>query len=366
MDTFLRRLVHPLYKSLETRLHPLRYLFLEITQRCNLSCLHCGSDCGRTAQLPELTPRQWMDFLEKVAADFAKKNLILVITGGEPLCAPGFFEILAKIRSLGLTWGMVSNGYGLTPKVIDRLLTHNLSSVTVSIDGLETAHNRLRARRDSFQRAVKAVATLAHTGIPFVDVVTCVHPGNLGDLDGLKGLLVSLGVKYWRLFTITPKGRALRHPELLLSGRWVQDLLDWIARQRAAESSIDINFSCEGYLPRDVDAQVRDQPYFCRAGINIGSVLCDGSISACPNISRSLVQGNILTDDFRAVWNNRFQRFRDRSWMWTGRCQTCPQWKSCLGNSLHLWDDEKGETAFCHYGLYATCPSASRTDPART
>ena len=52
MGVRLRRLLHPLYRRLETAVHPLRYLFLEVTSRCNLRCLHCGSDCGREAQVP--------------------------------------------------------------------------------------------------------------------------------------------------------------------------------------------------------------------------------------------------------------------------------------------------------------------------
>ncbi len=130
-------------------------------------------------------------------------------------------------------------------------------------------------------------------------------------------------------------------------------LLDWIAHQRRTTSrqKIVINLSCEGYLPKHIDEKVRDEPYFCRAGINIGSVLCDGSISACPNISRSFVQGNILTDDFRKVWEEKFEVFRKREWMKTAQCTLCPEWKRCLGNSMHLWDEEKKKTIFCYYTL---------------
>ena len=43
------------YKQLEIHEHKLLYLFLEITQRCNLNCLHCGSDCTAAVDSPELT-----------------------------------------------------------------------------------------------------------------------------------------------------------------------------------------------------------------------------------------------------------------------------------------------------------------------
>jgi radical SAM enzyme (rSAM/lipoprotein system) len=354
MTQILRQLIHPLYQSLETDIHPLRYLFLEITQKCNLHCRHCGSDCTKDARLRELTTRQWTDFLQKLSRDFSPSDLVLVITGGEPFCAPNFAAILARAGALGLRWGMVTNGYALTPKNIDLLLRHKIASITVSLDGLEITHNWLRGRKDSFKRAVTGIARLARSPIPFMDVVTCVHPGNLHELDDLKKLLVSLGVRYWRLFSIFPKGRAARNGELLLKDEGMKSLLDWIARQRKTtpRDEIVINFSCEGYLPKAVDRAVRDEPYFCRAGINIGSVLCDGSISACPNISRSLVQGNILTDDFKQVWEEKFEPFRKRAWMKKGPCKTCTEWKRCKGNSMHLWDDGKSRTAYCYHKLF--------------
>lgn len=94
---------------------------------------------------------------------------------------------------------------------------------------------------------------------------------------------------------------------------------------------------------------MRDEPYFCRAGINIASVFCDGAIAACPNISRSLVQGTLRTDDFQEVWDRRFQPFYERGWMRTAHCIRCGQWCRCQGNSMHLWDDEAQATSLCHW-----------------
>ena len=43
-----------LVQDLEADLHDLKYLFWESTRRCNLSCLHCGSDCGKDEGQPDL------------------------------------------------------------------------------------------------------------------------------------------------------------------------------------------------------------------------------------------------------------------------------------------------------------------------
>ena len=348
----VRRFAYPLYRRLETAAHPLRYLFLEITQRCNLDCLHCGSDCGKRPAPDELTTDEWLSFIDYLAARFPRRDeLFLVITGGEPLCHPDLHRILDRIARHGFPFGMVTNGMALNREAVSELVARGIGSVTVSLDGLRESHDWLRGRRGSFDRAVGGLRLLARQPIRYVDVVTCVNPKNIDELSEVLALVQETGVRRMRLFSIFPKGRAKDNGDLLLSDEQIRKLMRWIATTREAlhDSDFALDFSCEGYLPANVDAAVRDEPYFCRAGISIGSVLCDGAISACPNITRDLIQGNIRRDDFASVWETRFERFRDREWMRTAMCDGCSQWKRCLGNSMHLWDDELGRTALCHY-----------------
>jgi radical SAM enzyme (rSAM/lipoprotein system) len=343
------RLLRPLYRKLETTAHPLRYLFLEITQRCNLRCRHCGSDCGRAARLDELTGKDWLAFLGYLGRNFERRELVLVVTGGEPFCHPEFDRLLGGFRDCGIPWGMVTNGWALNPKNVRRLLDAGITTITVSLDGLRESHDWLRGVPGSYERALAGIRLLAEAQPRLFDVVTCVSPRNIGELPRVLEVLREAGVRDWRLFSIFPKGRAKGNDELLLPPEGFRALLDFIRRKRVElrGSGFHLRFSCEGYLPREVDRAVRDEPYFCRAGINIGSVLCDGAIGACPNITRGLIQGNIRTDDFKTVWEEKFGPFRDRSWMRKGPCVSCGEWKRCLGNSLHLWDDGAQRVAFC-------------------
>jgi radical SAM protein with 4Fe4S-binding SPASM domain len=153
-------------------------------------------------------------------------------------------------------------------------------------------------------------------------------------------------IKAWRLFTITPIGRARDHPELFLNKQEFKELMDFIAAGRK-KKQLNIEFSCEAYVG-SYERKVRDTPFFCRAGINIGSILIDGSISACPNIDRSFVQGNIYRDNFFEIWQNQFEAFRDRSWTKQGKCAECKDFRDCLGNGFHLWHGEKNEVLVCH------------------
>lgn len=159
-----------------------------------------------------------------------------------------------------------------------------------------------------------------------------------------------MGVKKWRIFSICPIGRAKENPELDLSNKQFRQVLDFIKANRE-EGIIMTSFGCEGFLG-DYEATVRDGFFFCRAGINIASVLADGSVCACPNIDReSFVQGNIYQDDFIDIWNNRFDLMRNREWAKTGLCSNCKEFKWCKGNGIHLRDTKNNTVLRCHYKM---------------
>ncbi len=110
---------------------------------------------------------------------------------------------------------------------------------------------------------------------------------------------------------------------------------------------IDASYGCEGFLGK-FEAEVRSDFYNCKAGVSAASVLADGSISACPSIRANFNQGNIYQNSFIDVWNNKFEKFRDRSWAKKGECLNCKQFRYCLGNGMHL-RDENENLLVCHY-----------------
>ncbi|MBP5757925.1 MAG: SPASM domain-containing protein, partial [Bacteroidales bacterium] len=112
------------------------------------------------------------------------------------------------------------------------------------------------------------------------------------------------------------------------------------------EGRIHASYGCEGFLGK-YEGQVRDYIYQCHAGVTVASVLIDGSISACTSIRGKYYQGNIYKDNFWDVWQNRFQPYRDRSWMRKDQCADCKMFRYCEGNGMHLRDEE-GNLMVCH------------------
>ena len=344
-----RRIALDIFNSVRTRLledHPLRQLFWECTLRCNLSCRHCGSDCKQISAVKDMPKEDFARVLDSVAAATDPHKVMINITGGEPLCRPDLEECGKMIYEKEFPWGMVTNGLALTPQRYRRLLQCGLRAMTISLDGIGETHDWMRGRNGSFEKAAAAIKMVIDSGEIAFDVVTCVNKRNFGQLNELKEYLIGLGLKEWRLFTVFPAGRAAQDPELQLSSSEFKGLMEFIKATRK-EGRIMAEYGCEGFLG-NYEGEVRSHFYQCSAGITVGSVLADGSISACPSIRADYRQGNIYTDDFMDVWKNRFQAYRDRSWMHKDECASCKVWKYCKGNGMHLRDAD-GKLMLCHY-----------------
>jgi len=344
MLSSIKRFAFRKFRDSETQLHELNYLFWECTTRCNLNCLHCGSDCSKDSFHPDMPLEDFLSVLDTVKSP--PKNFTVVLTGGEPLLRKDTELCGREIRKRGMKWSMVSNGHLYDIQTHISLLNAGLGALTISLDGLEATHNWLRNNKSSFSRVDRAISLAVSSSRLNFDIVTCVNMHNVDELPQIRDYLIERNVKAWRLFTIAPIGRAKSNPELFLSDYQFKKLMDFISESRK-ESRIDIKFSCEGFVG-SYELLVRDSYFFCRAGINIGSILIDGSISACPNIDRSFIQGNIYNDNFYNIWQTKFESFRDRRWTKKGKCLNCIDYKDCQGNGMHYWHGEKTNVLVCH------------------
>ena len=356
------------FRRLETNVHELNYLFWECTQRCNLSCRHCGSDCFTSAKDQDMPLEDFLRALDTIPNPFkaskaaksksSAKNssrkdnidrLIVVLTGGEPLLRPDIEQVGKEIAKRGYYWSMVSNGFFYTEEMHRKLMAAGLKAITFSLDGIGENHNWMRGNPKSYDHTIKAIEIAAKEKLLDLDVVSCINRRSIGQLEEIYQTLKELGVRKWRLFTIIPIGRAKDDPQMHLTNEEMVRLMDFIADKRLQKTPLNVSFSCEGYLGR-YEEKVRPVRHFCHAGINIASVLIDGRICACPNIDRDVFsQGNIYTDNLYEVWENKFQAFRNRDWAKKGICAHCKQFKNCLGGGMHNWHGDCAQTLSCHY-----------------
>ena len=328
------------------QIHPLRQLFWESTLRCNVHCLHCGSDCTSSLQTRDMPAEDFLKVIDTEITPHVNPNKVLIIiSGGEPLMRKDLSEIGRALQQRGYPWGMVTNGLAMTAERYRKLRKNGLLTMTVSLDGLKDDHVWLRQHPLAFEGACRAIRLCVADKAMTWDVVTCVNQRTIDHLPEIRDFLWDMGVRDWRIFGIDPMGRAASNPELLLTDEQFRRLLDFIVAER--EAGRHVSYSCEGYLGT-YEWRVRDHLYQCSAGISTASILIDGSISACTSIRGKYYQGNIYKDSFWQVWENEFKPYRDRTWMKKSEpCKDCKAFSFCEGNGMHL-RREDGSLMLCH------------------
>ncbi len=163
-------------------------VLLSLTDRCNLRCAHCRAWHRRT---DELTP-------EEIGRSLASLPDLrwLDVTGGEPTLRPDLEACVAAMAPAlqgAVFVHFPTNGWrvdaaaalaaGLRDADPARVV------VTVSVDGPEEVHDRLRGREGSFSRAVETWRRLAELPEIEVYVGTTVTPDNVDALPQLAAAL---------------------------------------------------------------------------------------------------------------------------------------------------------------------------------
>jgi MoaA/NifB/PqqE/SkfB family radical SAM enzyme len=97
-------------------------------RRCNLSCTYCNEfdDFSKPVPLEEMKRR--LDLLAGMG------TAVITISGGEPLLHPDLDALIRHVRHRGVIAGLITNGYLLTAKRIERLNAAGLEHLQISID----------------------------------------------------------------------------------------------------------------------------------------------------------------------------------------------------------------------------------------
>lgn len=141
---------------------PRRFMRVHLTQRCNLSCIHCYADSSpHVSTQGQMSVERWL----KVIGDFADAGgERILFTGGEALVFPGCTQLLRRAHERGLDVTLFSNGILILRHIAE--IRSFVNQVQISIDGPDASTNDPIRGPGSFARAIEAVDILAAVGVP--------------------------------------------------------------------------------------------------------------------------------------------------------------------------------------------------------
>ena len=166
------------------------YVAWQITNECNLACLHCIEESGPGKRFAdELDREQVFSVLDQL---LDREVPYLSFSGGEPMLHPHFFEMVERACSRGAQLKIETNAHTLDPASAARLKELGVKAVQVSLDGASTAtFGRMRVRGD-FDKVLDGIRNLRDAGVP-IEINFSPAKFNLHEIGAVVDLAYELG-----------------------------------------------------------------------------------------------------------------------------------------------------------------------------
>ncbi len=336
-------------------------VYWEVTQACDLACVHCRADAVPWRHPLELSTEEGFHLLEAIAS-FGDPKPHLVLTGGDPLKRPDLYWLIDRAVALGLTTSITPSATPLlTREAVARLQRSGVQTIALSLDGSSARrHDRIRRVPGSYERTIRAARWVREGGLSLqINSLVCAQ--TVRDLAGLYERVVRLDADRWSLFFLVPVGRgATLEPidpfecEAVLE--WLYDLalesprpiiktteahhFRRIVLQRRLEAAVlgapaRSSNGHAGALPDEAPAAIR-RGFGIRDGAGIVFISHTGEVY--PSGFLPLSAGNVRRDDLVRLYREAplFRQLRDPSQL-KGKCGRCEYRAVCGGSRARAW-----------------------------
>ena len=198
------RVMNPLINAIDFNERPFIAIW-EVTQACDLACVHCRASAQPNRDPLELTTAEGKGLIDQIAA---LKVPVFVLTGGDPIKRPDLFELIGHAQKVGVRVSLTPSATPLlTKEIVVRLKESGLARLAVSMDGASAAtHDAFRGLSGSFARTLDAVRWANEVGLP-VQINTTFSRRNIAEMDAIVALMETLNITLWSVFFLVPTGR---------------------------------------------------------------------------------------------------------------------------------------------------------------
>lgn len=200
------------------------FLFLYITEKCQLRCAHCymGDRLDHERAMPLPLVEEILQALRIVSHQYK-----VYLLGGEPTTHPQFSEILDACKAAGYKVVVTSNGL-IPERTWREIRPGRIDSLSFSLDGgTQAVHEAMRGR-NTFPPLLASLKRGVAAGLQTRAIYT-VTTENESDVWNALDLADDIGLDMVSFHYFTPTGYGQRRPELQLPpDRWI----DFCARLR--------------------------------------------------------------------------------------------------------------------------------------
>ena len=340
------------------------YAVWEITLKCNLACSQCGSRAGK-ARANELSTSESLDLVKQLA-EVGIKEVTLI--GGEAFLRPDWLEIARAITEAGMICSMTTGGFGISLDMARRMKEAGIAMASVSIDGLEATHDRLRGRKGSWKSGFKTMSHLREVGLHF-GCNTQINRLSAPEFPIIYERIRDAGARAWQIQLTVPMGNAADHSDILLQPYELLDVYPMLARvaRRAHREKLvwlqgGNNIGYYGPYERLLRGGGDEWGFWsgCGAGLNTLGIEADGAIKGCPSLpTAAYTGGNIRERSLKEIvqqapelrFNLSSGTSEGTAHLW-GFCKTCEFAELCRGGcswTAHVFFNRRGNNPYCHH-----------------
>ncbi|MCA9795442.1 MAG: TIGR04053 family radical SAM/SPASM domain-containing protein [Candidatus Eremiobacteraeota bacterium] len=186
----------------------------EVTQACDLACLHCRAMAQPQHHPQALTTEEGKTLLTQIR-QFGLPSPIVVFTGGDPFKRPDLHELVSHASEIGLVAAVSPSATPLLNRTnLEKIKSAGARAISLSLDApTAAAHDAFRGVPGSYQLTIDGWKAAREVGLK-VQVNSTVTRHNLDSLGQLLGQIQELGAMTWSVFFLVPTGRAREEQDL--------------------------------------------------------------------------------------------------------------------------------------------------------
>ncbi|MFD9338310.1 radical SAM protein, partial [Streptomyces sp. NPDC060028] len=183
----------------------LDFLWLELTNRCNLQCVHCYTESGpQTGDIDRLTAADYLSVMTQ-AYDLGCRKMQFI--GGEPTLNPDFQRLLEASKEIGFEFVEVfTNLTHLDEKTVQFARSAKIHFATSVYSDKPDVHEAVTRNRASHARTIGNLKRLVDNDIVTRAAVIQIDQVP-SDIENTKRFLTDLGVRHVRSSYVRAFGR---------------------------------------------------------------------------------------------------------------------------------------------------------------